>query len=73
MIVTNCDKFVLVIDGQTERDKDHNAIIWGGVYYTYNHLSYVLQRGIAKKSIQIINIDTKDIIVSVDIKKVVKG
>ena len=73
MILTNNDKFVLVIDSLTERDEDRNAMVWGGIYYAYNHLAHILQQGIAKKSIQIINIDTKDVIVSVDIKKVIKG
>ena len=73
MEITNNNKFVLAIDGLTERDEDHNAIIWGGIYYAYNHLTHILQQGIAKKSVQIINVDTKDIIVSVDIKKVVKA
>lgn len=73
MILTNSDRFVLVIDNQTERNENHNTIIWGGIYYAYQHLVYVLQRGIAKKSVQIINVDTKDIIVSVDIKKVVEA
>ena len=71
--MTTNDKFVLAIDGQTERDEEHNAVIWDGVYYTYQHLAYILKRGIAKKSIQIIHVDTKDIIVSVDIKKVVEA
>lgn len=73
MIVTNCDKFVLAIDSQIERDKDHNAIVWGGIYYAYNRLAHILQQGIAKKSIQIINVDTKDTIVLVNVKKVIKG
>lgn len=73
MLTTNSDKFVLAIDGQTERDENHYAMIWGGVYYAYSHLSHILQQGTAKKSVQIINVDTKDIIVSVDIKKVVKA
>ena len=73
METTNNDHYALIIDGQTERDEDHYAIIWGGIYYAYNHLAHILQQGIAKKSVQIINVDTKDVIVSVDIKKVVKG
>ena len=73
MEITNNDKFVLVIDNQTERDENHYAIIWDGAYYAYNHLAYILQQGIAKKSVQIVNIDTKDVIVSIDIVKIVKG
>lgn len=73
MIITNNDRFVLAIDGQTERDEKHNAIVWGSVYYAYQHLSCILQQGIAKKLIQIVNVDTKDVIISVDIKKVVKA
>lgn len=73
MRITNNDRCVLAIDGQTERDENHNALVWGGIYYAYQHLANVLQQGIAKKSIQIINVDTKDIIVSVDVKKVVKA
>lgn len=73
MILNNKDRFTLIIDGQTERDKDHNAMIWGGAFYAYQHLAFILQQGIAKKSVQIINVDTKDIIVSVDIKKVVEA
>ena len=73
MEITNNNKFVLAIDGLTERDEDHNAIVWDGIYYAYNHLTHTLQQGIAKKSVQIINVDTKDIVVSVDIKKVVKA
>ena len=73
MKLTNYNRHTLIIDNQTERDEDHNVMVWGDVYYAYNHLVYILQQGMAKKSIQIINIDTKDIVVSVDIKKVVKG
>lgn len=73
MKLTNYDRYNLIIDNQIERDKDHSAIVWGGVHYAYNHLAHILQQGIAKKSVQIINTDTKDVIVSVDIKKVVKG
>lgn len=73
MLITNSDRFVLTIDDQTERNEKHSAIVWGGSYYAYQHLAYVLQRGIAKKSVQIINVDTKDIIVSVDIKKIVEA
>ena len=73
MEITDNDKFVLVIDNQTERDENHYAIIWGGAYYAYNHLAHILQQGVAKKSVQIVNIDTEDVIVSIDIIKVVKG
>ena len=73
MKITNNDRFVLVIDNLTERDENHYAIIWDGIYYAYNHLAYILQQGIAKKSVQIVNVDTKDVIVSIDIKKVIKG
>lgn len=72
MKTTNYNKYVLVIDGQTDRDEKYNIIVWGGIHYAYRHLTYILRQGIAKKSIQIINADTKDIIISVDIKKVVK-
>lgn len=72
MITTN-DKFVLIIDGQTERDEKHNAMIWGDVCYAYQHLAYILKQGIAKRSIQIVDVDTKDIIVLVVVKKIVKG
>ena len=73
MKITDNDRFVLAIDGLTERDENHYAIIWSGAYYAYNHLAYILQQGIAKKSVQIVNVDTKDVIVSIDVKKVVKG
>ena len=73
MKITNNDRFVLVIDGLTERDENHYAIIWGGAYYAYNHLAHILQQGIAKKSVQIVNVDTKDVIISIDIVKVIKG
>ena len=43
MILTNNDKFVLVIDSLTERDEDRNAMVWGGIYYAYNHLAHILQ------------------------------
>lgn len=33
MEITNNDRFVLTIDGLTERDENHYAIIWGGAYY----------------------------------------
>lgn len=73
MIITNSDRYILIIDNQIERDEDHYGMVWGGVYYAYNHLAHILQQGIAKKSVQIVNVDTKDVIVSVDIKKVIKG
>lgn len=72
-MITNNSKFILAIDGQTERDEEHNAMIWGGACYAYQHLAYILKHGMAKKSIQIIDVDTKDIIVSVDIKKVIEA